>query len=99
MKAEERIALDRFPEDWRYYTLTYPVARYRRLSLQGAIDEMTACNRTFYSMPRIISRMAGNVRRGRNPLLDLVNNVSSRRNSRLLADAYEGFRREEGGRF
>jgi radical SAM superfamily enzyme YgiQ (UPF0313 family) len=99
MATAERIALSNFPEDWKYYTLTYPVARYERLSLEGAIDEMTACNRAFYSMPRIFSRMAGNVRHGRNPLLDLVNNVSSRRNSRLLADAYRDFTREQGGRF
>jgi len=99
MEAEERIALGRFPEDWRYYTLTYPVARYRRLSLQGAIDEMIACNRTFYTMPRIIRKLAGDVRRARNPLFSLVSNLSSRRNSRLLAKAYAGFRREEGVRF
>jgi radical SAM superfamily enzyme YgiQ (UPF0313 family) len=26
MKSEDRIALDVFPEDWKYYTLTFPVA-------------------------------------------------------------------------
>ena len=29
MKADGRIALDTFPEDWKYYTLTFPVARYQ----------------------------------------------------------------------
>ena len=40
MKSEERIALDTFPEDWKYYTLTFPVARYKNLSLEGIIEEM-----------------------------------------------------------
>ena len=50
MKAEGRIALDRFPEDWKYYTLTFPVARYKHLSMDRIIDEMMTCDRTFYSM-------------------------------------------------
>ena len=45
MKAEGRIALDAFPEDWQYYTLTFPVARYKHLSLDGIIDEMISCDR------------------------------------------------------
>ena len=32
MKSEDRIALDAFPEDWKYYTLTFPVARYKHFS-------------------------------------------------------------------
>jgi radical SAM superfamily enzyme YgiQ (UPF0313 family) len=53
MAAEGRIALDRFPEDWQYYTLTFPVARYKCLSQDQAIEEMLACDRHFYAMPRI----------------------------------------------
>ena len=53
MSADGRIALDAFPDDWKYYTLTYPVARYRHLSLDDIIKEMISCNRHFYSMPRI----------------------------------------------
>jgi radical SAM superfamily enzyme YgiQ (UPF0313 family) len=45
MKSEGRIALDRFPEDWKYYTLTFPVARYKHLSQGGIIEEMMFCNR------------------------------------------------------
>jgi radical SAM superfamily enzyme YgiQ (UPF0313 family) len=99
MKATERIRLNRFPEDWKYYTLMHPVARYEGLSLAGAVEEMTACNRSFYSMPHIARRMAGSVRCGRSPLFSLVHNLSSRRNSRLLTRAYADFRRKEGGRF
>jgi hypothetical protein len=43
MKSEDRIALDAFPEDWKYYTLTFPVARYKHLSLDGIIEEMIFC--------------------------------------------------------
>jgi radical SAM superfamily enzyme YgiQ (UPF0313 family) len=57
MKSEGRIALDTFPEDWKYYTLTFPVARYKHLSLDGIIEEMISCNRDFYSMPRILRRV------------------------------------------
>ena len=49
MKAENRVALNAFPEDWRYYTLTYPVARYKHLSLDDIIQEMASCNQDFYS--------------------------------------------------
>ena len=37
-----RIALDAFPEDWSYYTLTYPVARYKHLSMDRIMQEMIA---------------------------------------------------------
>ena len=57
MKSEERIALDTFPEDWKYYTLTFPVARYKHLPLDGIIDEMISCDRDFYSMTRILRRV------------------------------------------
>jgi len=32
MKSQGRIPLDVFPEDWKYCTLTYPVARYQPLA-------------------------------------------------------------------
>jgi radical SAM superfamily enzyme YgiQ (UPF0313 family) len=36
MKSEDRIALDAFPEDWKYYTLTFPVfARNRTGALSS----------------------------------------------------------------
>ena len=99
MKAEERIPLSRFPKDWNYYTLMHPVARYEGLSLESVIEEMTTCNRSFYSMPRIAARMAGSVCHQRSPLFSLVHNLSSRRNSRLLTRAYADFKREHGERF
>jgi radical SAM superfamily enzyme YgiQ (UPF0313 family) len=44
MKSQDRIPLDTFPQDWKYYTLTYPVARYKHLSLDDIIQEMVSCN-------------------------------------------------------
>ena len=99
MKADARIPLDRFPQDWKYYTLMHPVARYQSFSLEGVIQEMTACNRSFYSAPRMAARMAGSIYSHRSPLFNLVHNLSSRRNSRLLTKAYADFSRDQGERF
>jgi radical SAM superfamily enzyme YgiQ (UPF0313 family) len=98
MKAEDRIALDTFPEDWKYYTLTFPVARYKHLSLDGIIDEMLSCDRTFYSMPRILRRMWGSLWQRRQPLITLVGNLSFRKNLRLNCKAYADFRHQRGNR-
>ena len=99
MRSQGRIPLDEFPADWKYYTLTYPVARYQRLSLNEIIEEMTACNRSFYSVPGIVRRMGVGLMRGRNPLYGLVSNLSSRRNSLLFGRRYAEFVRQEGRRF
>jgi radical SAM superfamily enzyme YgiQ (UPF0313 family) len=98
MKSEGRIALDRFPEDWKYYTLTFPVARYKHLSLGGIIEEMISCNRDFYSMPRILRRVWGNLWQHRKPLISLVGNLSSRGNIRLNGKACADFKRQRGNR-
>jgi hypothetical protein len=37
--------MDSFPEDWKYYTLTFPGAGYKHLSLDGIIEEMLSCDR------------------------------------------------------
>jgi len=95
MKSEGRIALDTFPEDWKYYTLTFPVARYKHLSLDGILEEMLSCDRDFYSMPRILRRVWGNFWRQREPLIALVGNLSYRRNLRLNCRAYADFKRQQ----
>jgi radical SAM superfamily enzyme YgiQ (UPF0313 family) len=92
MKSEDRIALDTFPQDWKYYTLTFPVARYKNLSLEGIIDEMIACDRDFYSMPRILSRVWSSLWQRRKPLINLVGNFSYRNNLRLNREAYADFK-------
>ena len=96
MKSEGRIALDTFPEDWKYYTLTFPVARYKHLSLDGVLQEMISCNRNFYSLPRILRRVGSNLWRRRKLLASLVSNLSYRRNLRVDCKAYADFKRQRG---
>ena len=96
MKSEHRIALDAFPEDWKYYTLTYPVARYKHLSPGGVIEEMISCTRTFYSLPRIGQRMWSSLWHRRRPLISLLGNLSYRSNIRLDVKAYANFQRQRG---
>src|SRR3990172_445371 len=95
MKAEGRIALHAFPDDWKYYTLTFPVARYKHFSLNGIIQEMISCNRDFYSMPRILRRLCSNLWQRRRPLISLVANLSFRNNLRLDCKAYADFKRQQ----
>jgi radical SAM superfamily enzyme YgiQ (UPF0313 family) len=98
MRSEDRIALDAFPEDWKYYTLTFPVARYKHLSLDGIIQEMISCSRNFYSMPRILHRVCSNLWQRRKPLINLVGNLSYRGNIRVDCKAYADFKRQRGNR-
>jgi radical SAM superfamily enzyme YgiQ (UPF0313 family) len=96
MLAEGRLALDEFPKDWDYYTLTFPVARYKHFSLDGIIREMVACNRAFYSLPRILRRVCSSLWRWRAPLISLVGNLSYRNNCRSDRRAYADFQRRRG---
>jgi radical SAM superfamily enzyme YgiQ (UPF0313 family) len=93
MKSEDRIALTAFPEDWKYYTLTFPVARYKHLSLDGIIQEMIACDRNFYSLPRLLRRVWDSFWQRRHPLISLVGNLSYRHNSRADCRTYADFQR------
>jgi radical SAM superfamily enzyme YgiQ (UPF0313 family) len=99
MKSQDRIALDAFPDDWKYYTLTFPVARYKHLSLHGIIEEMISCQRTFYSIPRILRRVCRNLWQRRKPLISLVGNLSYRSNIRVECDAYAHFKFQQGNRY
>jgi len=94
MKSEDRIARAAFPEDWKYYTLTFPVARYKHLTLEGIIQEMIACNRKFYYLPRLLWRVWGSVWQWRKPLVSLVGNLSYRNNSRVDCKTYADFQRQ-----
>ncbi|MHC4691000.1 MAG: B12-binding domain-containing radical SAM protein [Planctomycetota bacterium] len=98
MKSQDRIALNTFPQDWKYYTLTFPVAQYKNLSLDSVIEEMVSCDCDFYSMPRILRRTLGNLWHRRQPLISLVGNLSYRRNLRLNGKAYEDFKLHSGKR-
>lgn len=88
LEAEGRISMSDFPADWKYYTLNYPVARYKYLSRDQIVREMIEWNRTFYSSSNILWRLVGNIQAGRNPTLGLVSNLTSRRNSSRFARVY-----------
>ena len=88
MYADGRIDVIDFPEDWKYYTLNYPVARYKHLSVGQIVHEMTECNATFYSAANILSRLGSNVLAGRNALYGLMSNLTSRRNSMRFAQIH-----------
>lgn len=94
MTAEGRLVLDDFPQDWQYYTLTFPVARYKHLSQDQAIEEMLACDRHFYALPRVLGRVWKSVWQRRQPLINLFGSLSYRRNLQLNRTAYAQFRRK-----
>jgi radical SAM superfamily enzyme YgiQ (UPF0313 family) len=98
MKAQDRIPLDVLPKDWKYYTLTYPVARYQHLSLDGIIQEMTSCRETFYSVPHLFRRVFSSFWHHRKPLISLAGNLSYRGNLRRDAEAYANFKRYSDSR-
>ena len=98
MKSADRLALGEFPGDWRYYTLTFPVARYRQLSQAEIIQEMLNCQRSFYSIPRILARICKSVWRRRQPLISLVANFSYRGNIGVDRRSYADFQRQHSGR-
>jgi radical SAM superfamily enzyme YgiQ (UPF0313 family) len=79
MEKEGRIVANAFPEDWEYYTLSFPVARYKHLSWTDMLSEREDCFRAFYSYPRAMRRVFGNLWRMRRPfntLLGIVSNLS-----------------------
>ncbi|MDK1032454.1 MAG: hypothetical protein QGD94_10640, partial [Planctomycetia bacterium] len=89
MKAQGRIAANAFPGDWNYFTLSFPVARYKHLSWARILKEMDICNRRFYTAARICRRVLNSLRQRRSPLLLLASNLSFRRNIRSDRDLYK----------
>jgi len=98
MKGQGRILLDRFPGDWKYYTLTFPVARFRHLTINAVREELLACHRAFYSIPHILLRVWSSWWGRRQPLISLVGNFSFRKNLRLSRGAFAEFKRHLGDR-
>jgi radical SAM superfamily enzyme YgiQ (UPF0313 family) len=93
MEAEGRIAADQFPEDWKYYTLSLPVGRYKHLSRDEIINEMNLCIRKFYSLRGILGRAGRNLWKRQHPFLTLAGNLSYRyngRSSRSVCDEFKG---------
>jgi radical SAM superfamily enzyme YgiQ (UPF0313 family) len=75
-----RIPAGSFPEDWKYFTLTFPVAGYRNFCGRELAHEMETCDSAFYSLPRIAQRVWRSIWQRRNPLISLLGNMSYRRN-------------------
>jgi len=74
----DRISLDAFPENWKYYTLTFPVVRDKHLSLDGIIDEMIFCVGDFYFMLRILRGLLNNFYNGQCDIVFLFNRPPER---------------------
>ena len=78
MQKEGRLSRDEFPLDWKYYTLTLPVAQYRNFTLDEISQEMLSCNARFYSTGRILRRLWRNLFQRRSPIMGLVASLSCR---------------------
>ncbi|HNQ22962.1 MAG TPA: radical SAM protein [Phycisphaerae bacterium] len=91
MAAEGRIAANTFPEDWKYYTLTFPVAQYKHFSSGDLVREMETCDGTFYSLRHVLGRAWRSVWQGRKPLITLAGNLSYRSNLRVSRNAWQDF--------
>ena len=68
------------------------------MSLDEISAEMLSCDRTFYSLPRILRRVWGNLYGRRQPLISLVGNLSYRRNIQLNCKSLTTFKRYLGDR-
>jgi radical SAM superfamily enzyme YgiQ (UPF0313 family) len=82
MRGQGRIVAGDFPSDWRYYTLGFPVANYRRLTWTQIGREMEECWRNFYSGGKIARRVWQGLMQHRKPLVMLIASLSYRRNYR-----------------
>jgi radical SAM superfamily enzyme YgiQ (UPF0313 family) len=92
MTSADHIRLNTFPDDWKYYTLNYPVAQYKNFSVDDIIEEMVSCDRKFYSISSILRRVWINLWQGRAPLFTFVLNLLFRRELWLSSYAYKDFR-------
>jgi radical SAM superfamily enzyme YgiQ (UPF0313 family) len=84
-----RITMNRFPEDWQYYTLTYPVAQFAQLTTAQAVREMQACGRDFYAWGHIAQRLWHNLRTRSHPIISLFASLSFRRNLSLNGGTFD----------
>ena len=96
MTSEGRVSACQFPEDWRYYTLTFPVARYAQLTRAQVVREMEECDRAFYSPAGMARRIWSSVRHWRHPLISLIGNLTYRGSLRANHTAYRAFIRAQG---
>jgi radical SAM superfamily enzyme YgiQ (UPF0313 family) len=91
MEAHGGVITNAFPEDWKYYTLTFPVARYRQFGCGDLAREMETCDGIFYSRRNILRRAWRSLWQRRKPFATLVSNLSYRGNLRLSRQACRDF--------
>ncbi|MCK4527757.1 B12-binding domain-containing radical SAM protein [candidate division WOR-3 bacterium] len=99
MELEGHIVANSFPEDWKYYTLKFPVARYKHLSWADILSENEVCLRAFYSYPRILRRAVGHLLRRRKLVTSLViagTNFSYRSTLRTYHEKFQGLNLSRG---
>lgn len=92
MESQDRIAANCFPRDWKYYTLTFPVASYEHLSWADMLEERNSCKRHYYSCPRIMRRVFSSLWRTRKLITVLgvlVANLSLRGSLRFSLEKYQ----------
>jgi radical SAM superfamily enzyme YgiQ (UPF0313 family) len=77
MERDGRIIANRYPADWQYYTLGYPVARYQHFTWAELVQEMDRFNELFYSCPKILGRALRVMRHSRSPVKALVSAVAN----------------------
>jgi radical SAM superfamily enzyme YgiQ (UPF0313 family) len=84
LEQQGRILATDYPEDWKYYTLTHPVARYKHFTWEELIAETNRFHDLFYRYPRILRRVLRaalhNWRAPRKILVCLVANLTYRNN-------------------
>lgn len=93
MQSEDRIMMKSFPADWCYYTLTFPVARFGRLTREAVIREMSECNERFYTLSSVMRRVWSCFWGRRKPLINLITNLASRNNSKVEKHASLAFQK------
>ena len=92
VEAEDRLVVRNFPRDWKFFTLTFPVARFKHLSWKELVAEREESFRTFYSISGIAYRVLRSIRYRMNPVVVLISNLILRANTlRLDRRAYNGF--------
>ena len=91
LERDDRLGSNEFPADWKYYTLTLPVAEYLNFSRDEISEEMLACNRRFYSLSRILHRLWHSTFHRRAPIMGLVAALSCRGAIPQESRAYASF--------
>jgi radical SAM superfamily enzyme YgiQ (UPF0313 family) len=99
IELDGNIVADEFPEDWKYYTLNFPVCRYKHLSWDDIRREYVICLKTFYSYPQILRRVSNSFFKMHNPISILVtigSNLYYRSTVQLYREKFQGLNMSRG---